>query len=137
MTAPVRIQRQRTKGWKMPPNTVNVTRPGIFGNPFPADVYGARGAVDRFRRLMSGSMSTLEMSQSSTCHAADVSLVTVRSWIRDGLPRLAGRNLACWCKLGDPCHADVLLELASAPGESAIERNRRRIHAIAHPEAQV
>jgi hypothetical protein len=136
MTGPLRIQRSRAKGWKMPPDTVSVTRPGIFGNPFPVDVYGTRGAVDRFRRLMSGSMSTLEMSQSSTCHAADVSLVTVRSWIRDGLPRLAGRNLACWCKLGDPCHADVLLELANAPA-TAIERNRRRIHAIARPEASV
>lgn len=26
---------------------------------------------------------------------------------------LAGRNLACWCKAGDPCHADVLLDLAN------------------------
>jgi hypothetical protein len=34
VTAPVRIQRKRTKGWKMPPNTVSVTRPGKWGNPF-------------------------------------------------------------------------------------------------------
>jgi hypothetical protein len=27
---------------------------------------------------------------------------------------LAGRDLACWCPLGAPCHADVLLELANA-----------------------
>ena len=26
---------------------------------------------------------------------------------------LAGRNLACWCPLDQPCHADVLLELAN------------------------
>lgn len=26
---------------------------------------------------------------------------------------LAGRDLACWCAPGDPCHADVLLELAN------------------------
>lgn len=31
---PKRIQRKRTKGWRMPPNTVSVTRPGKFGNPF-------------------------------------------------------------------------------------------------------
>jgi len=31
---PKRIQRRRTKGWKMPENTVCVTRPGMFGNPF-------------------------------------------------------------------------------------------------------
>lgn len=27
---------------------------------------------------------------------------------------LRGKNLACWCKPGAPCHADVLLELANA-----------------------
>ena len=27
---------------------------------------------------------------------------------------LAGKNLACWCKPGTPCHADVLLEIANA-----------------------
>lgn len=27
---------------------------------------------------------------------------------------LAGRDLACWCPLDQPCHADVLLEIANA-----------------------
>jgi Domain of unknown function (DUF4326) len=27
---------------------------------------------------------------------------------------LRGKNLACWCKLGNPCHADVLLRWANA-----------------------
>lgn len=27
---------------------------------------------------------------------------------------LAGKNLACWCRPDQPCHADVLLELANA-----------------------
>jgi hypothetical protein len=31
------------------------------------------------------------------------------------LPSLRGKNLACWCPLDQPCHADVLLELANAP----------------------
>lgn len=31
---PKRIQRKRTRGWKMPPNTVCVTRPGRWGNPY-------------------------------------------------------------------------------------------------------
>ena len=26
---------------------------------------------------------------------------------------LAGKDLACWCPLDRPCHADVLLELAN------------------------
>ena len=31
------------------------------------------------------------------------------------LPELRGKDLACWCKEGEPCHADVLLELANPP----------------------
>lgn len=27
---------------------------------------------------------------------------------------LAGRDLACWCPLAGPCHADVLLEVANS-----------------------
>lgn len=40
--APHRVQRKRTKGWKMPENTVSVTRPGPYGNPYT--VAGAREA---------------------------------------------------------------------------------------------
>lgn len=114
MTQPIRIQRKREKGWRMPPNTTYVGRPGKFGNPFPVDIYGAEDAVDRFQRLMDGKMSTLEMSQSSTCHRADVSLVTVRRWILDDIHELRGKNLACFCALDQPCHADVLLKIARA-----------------------
>jgi uncharacterized protein DUF4326 len=28
---------------------------------------------------------------------------------------LRGRDLACWCPLDVPCHADVLLEVANQP----------------------
>jgi len=31
------------------------------------------------------------------------------------LGELRGHDLACWCPLDQPCHADVLLELANAP----------------------
>ena len=34
MTAPKRIQLRRTKGWRMPENTVKVARPTKWGNPF-------------------------------------------------------------------------------------------------------
>jgi hypothetical protein len=115
---PQRIQRKRTKGYRMPPETVSVTRPGVFGNPFPVDVYGALIATDRFRRWITGNMSALEMSQSSRADqwgGANVSLVTVRRWMLDEMPKLRGKNLACFCPLDAPCHANVLLELANAP----------------------
>lgn len=51
--------------------------------------------------------------------------VTGGGWPIDWAPRpgftlddirkeLGGRDLACWCPLSSPCHADVLLELANA-----------------------
>ena len=115
MSEPKRIQMRRTKGWRKPEGAVYVGRPTIFGNPFPVDVYGPEGAVDKFRRLLTGRMSAREMSESSTC--IDWSLVAVRHLMLDQMfIRLAGHDLACWCKPGQPCHADVLLELANTPG---------------------
>jgi hypothetical protein len=37
----------------------------------------------------------------------------VRFTAEDVRAELAGRDLACWCPIGEPCHADVLLELAN------------------------
>lgn len=40
--------------------------------------------------------------------------MTVRDIIKaPDLPELSGRDLACWCPLGQPCHADVLIEAAN------------------------
>jgi hypothetical protein len=119
---PRRIQLRREKGWRIPANTVKVDRSTVFGNPFPAEVYGRAGAIDRFRRWLTGHMSTQEMSRCSRSDrwaAQEVSLVTVREWLLTDLLRLKGKHLACWCPLVDqdgtpvPCHADVLLELAN------------------------
>lgn len=115
---PKRIQRKRTAGWRMPENTFYVGRPGDLGNPFPVDVYGQEGAVDRHRRWITGHMSTLEMSQSSTCHQGEISLVTLRQIVQRLICNLRGKNLACWCGPDQKCHADILLELANAHGES-------------------
>lgn len=41
------------------------------------------------------------------------------------LPKLRGKNLACWCKPDAPCHADVLLELASGGADSSGNPLRR------------
>ena len=98
--SPQRIQRKRTKGWRMP-NAVYVGRPGRWGNPFIADLLNGGNVspeetVDHFRRaLIDGRLQ--------------VSVASVR---RD----LAGKDLACWCPLDAPCHADVLLELANKDG---------------------
>ena len=37
--------------------------------------------------------------------------------VREIRSELAGHDLCCWCPLDQPCHADVLLEIAN-PGEA-------------------
>ena len=90
---PIRIQRRRTKGWKMPDNTVYVGRGSKWGNPYlPSECKdGATGAVDAFRVLVESVPETIE------------------EIIND----LKGKNLACWCGIDKICHADVLLKLAN------------------------
>ena len=81
-----RIQRRRAKGWRMPPGAVYVGRPSRWGNPCDT--------VEDFRYM-------LQVNQLERCSVEDV-----RSQLR-------GRDLACWCPLDRPCHADVLLEVAN------------------------
>lgn len=91
----VRVQRKRTKGWKMPPKTVYVGRPTKWGNPYiPDSADEAQEAVDSYRAHL---------------------VMMVRRGELD-LAELRGKDLACWCPLDRPCHADVLLELANMPG---------------------
>lgn len=107
---PKRIQRKRTKGWRMPVNTVYVGRPTQWGNPFRvgspnADdcmVCGDRAeAVAKYR-------SELTTFAADPCNSfVDCSVAGIREQLR-------GKDLACWCPLDQPCHADVLLELANA-----------------------
>ena len=109
---PKRIQRKRTKGWRMPLNTVYVGRPTHYGNPFPVDVYGSN-AIEFFRRWITGEMSTGEMSEMSYYGDPRIGLAHMRHGLLLLLPTLRGKDLACWCPLTSQCHADVLLRLAN------------------------
>lgn len=103
---PVRVQRKRTKGYRMPLNTVSVARPGKWGNPFKiAPAFDSEGV--RFPEITAESAVTLYREWIARA---------LQNWpsTRDALADLRGRNLACFCKLDAPCHADVLLELANA-----------------------
>lgn len=94
LSKPVRVQRKRTKGWRMPPNTVYVGRPSKFGNMFKIEKGGdsPAQAVEKYKQF------TERLSDSA---------------IRHIITKLKGKNLACWCPLDNPCHADILLELAN------------------------
>lgn len=102
--SPQRIQRKRTKGWRMPEGTVYVGRPTKWGNPFRVggnselgEVPNARTAVARYRSWMTDPLR----------------------WCLPPPPdvsELRGKDLVCWCPPGSYCHATVLLELANPAG---------------------
>lgn len=110
---PRRIHLQRTKGWRMPPNTVKVDRSTRWGNPFRVGLavgaevaidylLDAAGAVREFRHWLDDepTVATIQVRR------APPTREEIRSALR-------GKNLACWCGPGAPCHADVLLQVAA------------------------
>lgn len=106
----------------MPPNTISVTRPGRFGNPFFLNhgviyahviieneteiLYGVRvygngeveDAIDLYKKWLDGEIITV----------GDGNLPVIPD-----IGILKGKNLACFCKEGSPCHADILLKLVN------------------------
>ncbi|WP_341209834.1 DUF4326 domain-containing protein [uncultured Sphingomonas sp.] len=102
---PHRVQLSRKKGWRMPENTVSVARPGPYGNQFVVGRDGtAQECVDQYRADWEAGLA----EPKGSLH---------RALYSGALAKLRGKNLACWCKLGEPCHADVLLELANRPAQ--------------------
>jgi hypothetical protein len=92
MSHPIRIQRRRTKGWKKPENTVDVTRNSGWGNPY---IIGKDGDRDKVIEL----------------YERFVALPLANHVKKE----LRGKNLMCWCSLDQKCHADVLLRIANEP----------------------
>lgn len=139
---PVRIQLSRAKGWRMPPNTVKVDRRTIWGNPWgvgPTRGYSvpmevspwwlhlelwieaapltAEVAVGAFRAMLTGEPIADDLLPEEFTlegqRRVKRDLAIRREQLLARLPDLRGKNLACWCKPGCACHADVLLELAN------------------------
>ncbi len=145
MTAPHRVRLSRAKGWRMPENTVKVDRTTKWGNPFnfkaPAHcwtalAYGCRGdpagrhvaSILAFREwlkvgkpmLLTGCGLYAQKVRKKLAIATGPEVAFAVPPTREQIVAgLRGKNLACWCKLGAPCHADVLLELANPAGEPA------------------
>ena len=88
-----RIQRRRDCPWQTTPPAIYVGRPSRFGNPFRVGIDG----------------TARECVQFYEAHYVDD--VAYRATVRR---LLAGKVLACWCKLDQPCHGDVLLNWANA-----------------------
>ncbi len=111
MSAPVRVQLSRAKGWRMPEGTVKVDRSTEWGNPF---------RVGQTYPAVEGHIGGCSCGEVRIADARDA-VAAFRAWAEDqarplgDLSALRGKNLACWCAPDAPCHADVLLELANAP----------------------
>jgi len=94
VTRPKRVQLSRKRGWRKPVNTVVVSRPSRWGNPFAMQDPDDRARVVALYR--------------------DFIFRPENAALREAARReLSGKNLACWCPIDGPCHADVLLEVAN------------------------
>lgn len=124
---PRRIQLKRTKGWRMPPNTVKVDRSTRWGNPF-RPFARARVRVFDLLCIHAGRMDHAEANRFVEFEVGDLDecLILFRRYAEanayhlsageiDPFEKIRGKNLACWCPSWKPCHADILLELANAP----------------------
>lgn len=111
---PIRIQRKRTKGWRIPHNTVCVDRSTKWGNPFtiPEIVDNAQDAVYNYEAWLKG--LCIPIRDRRTPIIANLDEWTRNDYLAEIRAELKGRNLACWCALSQPCHADVLLRIANA-----------------------
>ena len=108
MATPKRLRLSRTKGARLSaPNSlpiVVVSRPSKWGNPFPIDTKQPAAEVARQRK---SSVAQFEQALKKSLPVLGFTTADVRR-------ELKGKNLACWCPLDGPCHAEVLLRVANA-----------------------
>jgi hypothetical protein len=108
---PQRIQLRRSKGWKMPANTVKVDRTTKWGNPFLITRELTREqSIALYEKMIAG-----KPAKDSPLPVAEQR--ALRDFILAHVSELSGKNLACWCSLDGPCHGDVLLKLANPKGK--------------------
>lgn len=112
-----RFQRRRVKGYRMPDNTASVCRPGPWGNPYTVGVLREDVPGHPFWCVLRGPRN---IPAGSREQAVKLAVRAFRLWCLlrlrkepNWLAPLRGKNLACFCDVDAPCHADVLLELAN------------------------
>jgi hypothetical protein len=125
-----RLQRQRRKGWRMPEGAVYVGRPSLWGNPwslrdigqqFPVLTASERPAVAvwKYRQDIEAGLGLLSdfyeigSEREAERHAKEIDRLGISTMAEYAAIALRGKDLVCWCPLDQPCHADVLLELAN------------------------
>lgn len=133
--SPTRIQRRRAKGWRKPEGAVYVGRGSKWGNPcrqirMPALDGSEWEQEGRLGKTSGQQHAFVHPDKTITYHlvqdATRAQAVAMYRSFLDQRPslvtaaraELVGRDLMCWCPLDEPCHADVLLELANKESTS-------------------
>lgn len=119
---PRRAQRTRKKGGGIPDGAVYVGRPSKWGNPFlHAQKYlGLDVSLALFRNAVTGYWNPAVIQAGGPTKAVAYDDHCLWRKRLGGHPQevirqeLRGKDLACWCPLDQPCHADVLLEIANS-----------------------
>jgi hypothetical protein len=110
---PRRVQRRRVKGWRMPENAVYVGRPSKWGNQFKV---GDWVRLDptllpvQITPTVAVVLFAAKCDEVLTLPAESAQRLHLERYLKE----IRGHDLACWCALDAPCHADVLLEIANA-----------------------
>lgn len=109
---PKRIQMTRQRPWRRDhPDAVIVARPSKWGNPFTAKSAAGAGYSDPRKMVVQAFRDWLNGNPWACGCLNDYE--TQRQIIHENIHELRGKDLACWCPLDQPCHADVLLEIAN------------------------
>ena len=98
---PKRIRLSRKKGWHKPPNTIVVARPSKWGNPYQVGEKSDLGFVHDIPTAVAFHERWLKGTPAGRAVAKLARL------------ELRGKNLACWCPLDGPCHANTLITVAN------------------------
>ena len=127
---PQRLQRKRVKGFHLPDSARSVARPSLHGNPFR--VVGRSVAGMRWPEVTEWDRAVVTMPDVEVlyacapdrCAAVEHAVALYRQLLRfrqstwsparfdSWLQPVRRRDLACYCALDQPCHADVLFEIA-------------------------
>lgn len=117
---PKRIQRRRTKGWRMPEGAKYVGRPSRWGNPFTIQRVDCRVTWGALCYEIQSGLGVEASHVDDPREAHELAVEFYLQWmddyheLRDAIRQeLRGHDLACWCPPTYPCHADVLLEIAN------------------------
>jgi hypothetical protein len=119
---PERIQLRRVAGWRKPDGAIVVSRPTRWGNPITlrraAKLAPTGTSADGLYWTAEQRRIAVELHCNWLTLPEPLPVVLDfeperRAWVLAHIPDLAGHDLACWCPLDQPCHADTLLKLAN------------------------